>query len=185
VLTESYINSLPSTPIKEAAHQLNRRTEFRVLSKDFVPTPLPALDSAEQFINIVLNPGENVVPITATQDGSFTATCILNNYRNDFYFDEKTTTLNVSLEFALKLLLDGAISKDDFLGDVITALAGGTIADQARFKVKALRIGDNTVTNLEATVVHKLAYPVTAGKTILERFGSYTIDKEKNQLIFK
>ena len=37
VLTEEFINKLPSTEIKEAAHQMNRRTEFRILSKDFVP----------------------------------------------------------------------------------------------------------------------------------------------------
>ena len=33
-LTESYINSLPAIQ-QEIAHQLNRRTEFRVLRTDF------------------------------------------------------------------------------------------------------------------------------------------------------
>lgn len=37
VLTEEFINSLPSEAVKEAAHQMNRRTEFRVLSDDYVP----------------------------------------------------------------------------------------------------------------------------------------------------
>lgn len=184
-LTESFINSLPGTAVKEAAHQLNRRTEFRVVRKDFVPTPIEPKDSTEQFINIVINPDVNIVPITINADGSFSGMCILNNYKNEFLFDTKTQTLNVSLEFARKLLLDGAISKDDFVGDVLTALAGGTIADQAKFKVKTLRIGDNTVTNLEATVVHQLPYQVTVGKVILDRFGSYTIDKDNNQLIFQ
>jgi peptidoglycan-associated lipoprotein len=36
VLTEEYINSLPPTR-QEEAHQLNRRTEFRVLRTDYEP----------------------------------------------------------------------------------------------------------------------------------------------------
>jgi peptidoglycan-associated lipoprotein len=36
VLTESFINQLP-TDLQEQAHQINRRTEFRVLSTDYIP----------------------------------------------------------------------------------------------------------------------------------------------------
>ena len=35
VLTEEFINSLPSTQQQEQSHQINRRTEFKVLSTDF------------------------------------------------------------------------------------------------------------------------------------------------------
>ena len=37
VLTEEFINDLPSEEKREVAHQLNRRTEFTVLSEDFDP----------------------------------------------------------------------------------------------------------------------------------------------------
>jgi peptidoglycan-associated lipoprotein len=37
-LTEAYINKLASKDQQEAAHQLNRRTVFRVLSNDYVPS---------------------------------------------------------------------------------------------------------------------------------------------------
>ncbi len=36
VLTESFINQLPAD-LQEQAHQINRRTEFRVLSTDYIP----------------------------------------------------------------------------------------------------------------------------------------------------
>jgi peptidoglycan-associated lipoprotein len=36
-LTEAYINKLASKDQQEAAHQLNRRTVFRVLRNDYVP----------------------------------------------------------------------------------------------------------------------------------------------------
>jgi peptidoglycan-associated lipoprotein len=37
VLTESFINQLGSAELQEKAHQVNRRTEFRVLSTDYIP----------------------------------------------------------------------------------------------------------------------------------------------------
>lgn len=39
VYNDEFINSLPTKEEKEAAHQKNRRTEFRILRDDFVPKP--------------------------------------------------------------------------------------------------------------------------------------------------
>jgi peptidoglycan-associated lipoprotein len=38
VLTEQFVNSITDTDLQEIAHQINRRTEFRVLSADYKPT---------------------------------------------------------------------------------------------------------------------------------------------------
>jgi peptidoglycan-associated lipoprotein len=37
VLTDAFINQLESPDLQERAHQVNRRTEFRVLSTDYIP----------------------------------------------------------------------------------------------------------------------------------------------------
>ena len=37
VLTENFINQLDGPELQEKAHQVNRRTEFRVLSTDYIP----------------------------------------------------------------------------------------------------------------------------------------------------
>lgn len=37
VLTEDFINKLPDPDLQEAAHQINRRTDFRVLRTDYTP----------------------------------------------------------------------------------------------------------------------------------------------------
>lgn len=43
-LTEEYINSLPSEEHQDVAHQLNRRTEFRVIREDYDPPEPPDAD---------------------------------------------------------------------------------------------------------------------------------------------
>ncbi len=50
-LTEEYINNLPDEEHRDVAHQLNRRTEFRVLREDFESDDEPA-DTPPAEINI-------------------------------------------------------------------------------------------------------------------------------------
>ena len=52
-LAKPYIDKLPNDQQKETAHQLNRRTEFRVLRNDYVPGGKPASerDAQQQIIN--------------------------------------------------------------------------------------------------------------------------------------
>jgi peptidoglycan-associated lipoprotein len=51
-LAKPYIDALPNDQNKEIAHQLNRRTEFRVLSNDYVPGGKPAneIDAQQQIL---------------------------------------------------------------------------------------------------------------------------------------
>jgi hypothetical protein len=52
-LSKTYIDLLPNDQDKEIAHQLNRRTEFRVMSTDYVPKELRTGDyDAQQQILI-------------------------------------------------------------------------------------------------------------------------------------
>ncbi len=52
-LSKPYIDLLPKDQNKEIAHQLNRRTEFRVLRNDYVPAGKPGteVDGQQQIIN--------------------------------------------------------------------------------------------------------------------------------------
>lgn len=190
LLTDEYINSLPSRKIKEEAHQLNRRTEFTVLSMNFVPKPknleLAQTDTTKKSrVDIVVNPYENNVDIVPVEGGTFTAPCIVNSYMTDFYYQKDATNLTISLDAALNLLNTGYISKTDFQGDVEEILGGGTISDNAVFVISTLRIGANTINDVEATVSHEQEYDIIIGETILSKFGSYTIDEETNQIIFR
>ncbi len=53
ILTESYIDSLPTLPMREAAHQLNRRTEFSILRNDFIPKPKIRIEHDSVDIKII------------------------------------------------------------------------------------------------------------------------------------
>lgn len=183
VLTETYIDSLPSNEIKEAAHQLNRRTEFKVISKDFVPKPKNV--ELGKTVEIQINPEDHVLTYgTTPKTGLITAPCVLNGYTVQFVFDAKLRA-QMSVEATLNLLKNGAIGKEDFQGDPEEILGEGTVANRAVFIIREMSVADITVKNVEVMVNSNLEYPFVIGNAVLSSFGKYTIDAKQQKIIFK
>lgn len=69
VLTEEYINKLASAKEREAAHQLNRRTEFRILHDNYIPkdSNIPLEKTKVQIIDVNETPEETPNPADTNQ----------------------------------------------------------------------------------------------------------------------
>lgn len=184
VLTDSLINTLPNTQAKEAAHALNRRTEFSIVRNDFIPKNKSGKKAAAPTIELVENPDETVVPFSMSPNGFPEATCYINGTTESFQFDKKESNFYISSTTAMKLLKTGVIDKDDFQGDVSKIIGEGTIAEKAVFTIKELRIGKKTIKNVEVTVNSKIKTTLLFGESTLNKFGTYTIDEKENQIIF-
>lgn len=182
-LSESYIDSLPTNDYKEAAHQLNRRTEFKVISKDFVPKPKNV--ELSKTVQIQINPEDNVVKYTlAPKSGLIMAPCVINGYSKEFTFDPKLTG-QISVEETMKLLSEGSIGKEDFKGDPEQVLANGTVANRSILVIKDFTIANTTIHDVELMVNTQLAYPIVIGNAIMDKFGSYSIDTQQQQIIIR
>lgn len=179
VLNEEYINSLTSESEKEAAHQMNRRSEFRVLRKDYVPagTNLDIVD-----INIVTDPDDNSVLFTEQGGtGTYLSTCIINGYNEAFAFDKGADPM-ISLDKAMDLLKWGAISKEDFEGDPEKVLVNNTIADRALINIKEITIGSVTINDVQLKVTYKLNYGLVFGDGLMKQFGKYNFNTKTHKL---
>jgi len=185
VLTQGYIDSLQSEEAKETAYQMNRRTEFSVLRKDFVPSTDKNIDVHVSKIAVVQNPDENKVNYIPGAGESIIIPCIINGYNNDINYIKRIPELYVSLDFALDLLKRGVITKNDFDGNVEDILADGSIKNRATFTIDEMRIGNNKVQNIKAKVNYDVSVNVLIGKDVLKRFGDFDLDKGKFQIIFK
>lgn len=187
VLTESFINSLSTNEFKEFAHQLNRRTEFSVLRNDFVPKEKLDTIYIPKQIDIVVNPVKEVKKIQLLKDkeGRFGVKCQINDYPIDVYIDKKLNKPMISLEYALKLLKEGAISKDDFAGEANEVLANSTIADQAVFLIEELKVEKNYLTMFEVTVNYKIPTGFYLDEATFSLLGKYKIDEENSQILFE
>ena len=182
ILTELFIDSLKSTPEKEAAHALNRRTEFRVLSKDYVPKAKNL--QIGQKVEVKINPEDNIIAIEVGRGNLVMIPAIVNGFNVKIMLDRNDRGLIFSLPEAQKLLSSGAITKNDFIGDANVVLAEGSIADKAVFRIKEFKIGSKTVSNVEASVSHKITEGAIMGESTINIFGRFKIDENNKQLIF-
>lgn len=184
VLTEDFIETLPSQEVKEAAHQMNRRSEFSILSKDFVPKPKIRTDLADKQVEVVINPEDQNIDFTLTPNGLIQVPCIVNGFTLNFVYDRRTIRPSISLGSALRLLKEGAITKNNFVGDPELVLGDGTIANRALFTVETLRIGNTTLNDVEIQVDHQLKVQMMIGEITLSEIGNFVIDNENKQIVF-
>lgn len=181
-LTEQYINSLPTEEQKERAHQFNRRTEFKVLSRDYKPRE--DIDD-EQMAKIRLNPEDNKVAFAQDKTGLFSFKAYVNAYTESVTYD-RDSDFSVSQRKVMDLLNDGVITKDDFIGDNIDKIiTAGAVKDRSTFIIKEMRIADRSVENIEVTVVNSLRYDWVIGQQDLKKFGNFEFNTDEHKLIFK
>lgn len=182
VLTEDYINKLPSTEIKEAAHQMNRRTEFRILSKDFVPR---TTINENQTVNIAINPEEdNSEMFNVSQKGYITFFANVDGYNEPFTYSENADFC-ISESRALKLLNDGRISADNFKGEVDKLLSTGSIADGAIIVIREVRIAGRSLYNVEVKVVKRMIEEWVIGQKTMKQLGNFEFNTKTKKLIIK
>ncbi len=181
-LTEDFINSLPNTEVKEAAHQMNRRTEFRILSKDYVPRTEIKEGGT---VNIAINPQEDQSEMfSVTPKGYFTFTANVDGYKEPFTYSQNADFC-VSESRALELLKDGRLTADDFQGDVEKILTTGGIQNGAIVIIKELRIAGRSLYNVECKVVSRMVEQWVIGQKNMKQMGNFEFDTKEKRLKFK
>ena len=181
-LTEDFINKLPNNDVREAAHQMNRRTEFRILSKDFVPRDHI---SEGGTVNIAINPEEDQTEMfTVDKKGYFNFVGIVDGYKEPFTYSQNADFC-VSESRALQLLKDGRITADDFQGDVDKILTTGGIQNGAIFVIKEVRIASRSLYNVECKVVSKMIEQWVIGQKNMKQLGNFEFDTKEKKLKFK
>ena len=178
-LTEEYINKLPKD-VQEYAHQLNRRTEFKVISKDYVPREDI---NDDQMANVEILPEDNAIKIAVDKQGFVSFKAIVNAYTENITYNQNFE-FGVSQRKVMELLNDGIITKDDFLGDVNKLIKVGAVADRAQYIIREMHIADRSVENIKVTVYNNLKTDWLMGQKVLKEFGDFNIDTSSMKLIF-
>jgi peptidoglycan-associated lipoprotein len=185
VLSSGFIDSLPNNDMREVAHQLNRRTEFSIISTDFVPKPRIRTDLEAATIEIITDPEERKINYRIGQAGRIEADCILNGLTFTFIYDRRTIRPTISLGSALRLLQEGAITRQDFEGDTDRVIQEGVIVNRSIFRARTLRIGNMVINDVEFQVEHQMTGQISLGQITLNQFGDFEIDEENQIIIFK
>ena len=181
-LTDEYIKSLRSKNEQEAAHALNRRTEFLILRDDYVPKDRVEGVERKATITVVT---EDFIPIQI-EDNSVHGTCYANGKTLRFMIEQGVEKFTISYDQAMRFLKDATITVGDFeLQDKAIVAEDGTIIDKSVLYLNTLQIGDDVLENVEVTVIKDQKIPIMIGsENFEEEFGKYTVDKDAGKLIF-
>ncbi|MCR4680251.1 MAG: OmpA family protein [Bacteroidales bacterium] len=184
-LTEEFCESQPTKNEKEAAHALNRRTEFLILRDDYVPHD-DNIDSIGQGAGTIAVIHDRVVPVTISDKDEVSGTCFANSKSMNFVIGENSPEVFMNYADATRFLKESIITVNDF-EDKAGAIKqeDGSIIEESVLFLEELRMGDDYEENVKVIVKKGLPAAFVIGSEFIEEsWGAYTIDKTKNQLKF-
>ena len=109
----------------------------------------------------------------------------VNGIKLRFIFDTGASNICISISEASVLYRQGTLTEDDIIGNEEFQDATGRISEGTKVNLKKVKVGDNILENVEATVMDNIDAPLLLGQSVLERFGNIEIDNENNRIVFK
>lgn len=125
------------------------------------------------------------VQIKKTPGGTYEVPCSINGLPLKFIFDTGASDVTISSVEANFMLKNDYLSTKDFRGSRKYLTAEGSIAEGTVVCIREVQVGEVTLKNIEASVVKNQKAPLLLGQSVLERFGSFTLDNDNSKLIIK
>jgi aspartyl protease family protein len=119
------------------------------------------------------------------QNGVYQIPVEVNGVKMYFIFDTGASTISISETEAIFLYKQGSLAKEDILGTANFIDAKGEISEGTIINLKTVKIGDKTLYNIRASVVHNLNAPLLFGQSALEVFGKISIDNSRGEITFE
>ncbi|MBC8265397.1 MAG: retroviral-like aspartic protease family protein [Flavobacteriales bacterium] len=99
-----------------------------------------------------------------------------------FIFDSGASIISISPGIYAELLKYGLIQKEDVLDDMKFTIADGSVIIKKTLIIREVEIGGITLRNILATVNNTEEAPLLLGQSVLQKFGTVTIDNHSHKL---
>ena len=125
------------------------------------------------------------VAITRRSGGTFNVDCNVNGLPLSMIFDTGASDVTISKVEADFMLKNNYLSKDDIKGKKLYQIADGGISEGTVITLKEVKIGEAILHNVDASVVRSQKAPLLLGESVLQKFGTFTVDNINSKLIIK
>lgn len=109
----------------------------------------------------------------------------INGIRLRFIFDTGASDITISATEAMFLYKQGTLRQEDILGTQQYQIANGSITEGTVINLRTVQIGNKTLINVSASVVHNGEAPLLLGQSALAQFGKVSIDYKRNEITFE
>ena len=124
------------------------------------------------------------VAIKRNPGGTFEIPCDINGLALQMIFDTGASDVTISSVEANFMLKNGYLSEKDIKGKKYYQIANGQLSEGTTITLR-VKIGDAVLHNVDASVVKSQKAPLLLGQSVMERFGTITIDNQNNKIIIK
>ena len=125
------------------------------------------------------------VAMTRQFGGTYEVPCIVNGLPLKMIFDTGASDVTISSVEANFMFKNGYLTPEDVKGKTRYQIANGEIHEGTILRLKEVKLGDAVLRNVDASVVHNQKAPLLLGQSVLERFGTITIDNVNSKLLIK
>lgn len=127
------------------------------------------------FLSIV-SPVSGQAVIQMEKDGGvYKIPCEINGLRLKLIFDTGASNVCISESIAVMMLENGYLEKEDIKGSGSSIVADGRIVGNTHINIKSLKIGELTLNNIEAVVIHQQSAPLLLGQSAIQKLGVVSI----------
>ena len=157
--------------------------EFKSLIDEYKAKPILIEAEESQLKDKIETISE--IQMKKKYSGVYEMPCTINNLPLKFIFDTGASSVTISSVEANFMLKNGYLKSDDIIGKEYYSVATGEILEGTTIRLREIKIGNAILRNVNASVVHNQQAPLLLGQTVLERFGTVTIDNINSELIIK
>lgn len=157
--------------------------EFKSLIEEYRNKPIlvSSDDTPEDETSIIVSE----IQMKKMYGGTYEVPCTINELPLKFIFDTGASTVSISSVEASFMLKNEYLKPEDVKGKEYYSTATGEIHEGTTIRLREIKIGDVVLRNVDASVVHNQKAPLLLGQSVLERFGTITIDNINSKLIIK
>ncbi|MFG6341883.1 MAG: tetratricopeptide repeat protein [Alistipes sp.] len=157
--------------------------EFKHLIEEYKAKPIRIEADDEQTKDKIERVSE--IQMKKMYSGIYEIPCTINELSLKFIFDTGASSVTISSVEANFMLKNGYLQDADIKGKEHYSVATGEIYEGTTIRLREIKIGDAILRNVDASVVHNQQAPLLLGQSVLERFGTVTIDNINSKLIIK
>ena len=162
------------------AHQAELKRQKLQQQKDdaarLQPAPAvnaPAVNTASGTLDVVMK----------RKDGNLWVPAQINKVVTiDFVIDSGASDITLPKDVYQTLIRSGTLTKADYIGDVKFGIADGSEVKGIKFKLASLQVGNQTLTDVVASVMPSDSATPLLGLSFLSRFQSWAIDNGSGTL---
>lgn len=123
------------------------------------------------------------IQMTKLYSGVYEVPCNINGLPLKFILDTGASTVSISSVEATFMLKNEWLKKEDIRGKNYFSTATGEIREGTVINLREIKVGDAILRNVEASVAHNQQAPLLLGQSVLDRFGTITIDNINSRLL--